>query len=688
MGNDAGPHALQTELTPRTRWFLYLLVLAVAAGSGLASILSATMLYSPASWPENRPPNLPMFSANDRSRWCTVWSLAERGTYEIDEIIQVPGWDTIDKVRDRDHFYSSKPALLPTLVAGLYWVLKRTAGLDLLTRPHETMHVILLIINWLPLLISIGVYGKIAERYARTDWSRIFLVLTAAAGTFLTTFQVTFNNHSIAAAAVLFALYPALRIAIDGRREWYWFALAGFWSVFAACNELPAFAFAAALFLYLAWLAPGRTLLWFVPAALVPLAGFWITTWLSTGSWRPFYFDYGTEKYQYEFEGVPSYWLNPSDVDRGRDSPLAYLLHCTLGHHGIFSLSPVFLLTALSWALLKRWRDAALQTVCWLSLGLTVLVLGFYLTRTHNYNYGGNTSGLRWTFWLIPLWLVSTVPLLDAWGDRCWLRVASVVCLGMSVFSVQFPERNPWQAPWLQNMMQSWGWVDYRTPTEPFSKPLRSWFPSLPEPSAEDEQPWVELVGYSRLGEINRLRLQRVRREEIGREAVQLVRATTSSKGGLSGASVAGSAAAREETLELWIAELPFRAGDPPAKVVRPPAGSAAGSTTKSQLAAAQLFLQGLPLGIEYSAGPVRYLKTPLRRDAFRCRIAAAVLRFQPSRTATPLIYYRRMWLCEDIPFGVLQVDDQLIDPRDNSIVFKQRLTATSVSRIQASPAP
>jgi hypothetical protein len=121
-------------LNRATRRWLYLLVIVVAAVQGLASILTTSVLYSPARWPENRPPHTPLFSANDRSRWCTVWSLVERGTFAIDEIIRQPGWDTIDKVRYREHFYSSKPPLLPTLTAGLYWGLKRTAGLDLLSK--------------------------------------------------------------------------------------------------------------------------------------------------------------------------------------------------------------------------------------------------------------------------------------------------------------------------------------------------------------------------------------------------------------------------------------------------------------------------------------------------------------------------------------------------------------------------
>ena len=71
--------------------------------------------------------------ANDISRWCTVWSLLERGTYVIDEC----PWqiETQDKVLHEaptaagappsKHFYSSKPALLPTLIAGILYPARR-----------------------------------------------------------------------------------------------------------------------------------------------------------------------------------------------------------------------------------------------------------------------------------------------------------------------------------------------------------------------------------------------------------------------------------------------------------------------------------------------------------------------------------------------------------------------------------
>lgn len=443
--------------TTRLRRFVYLVVIAVAAGAALANILTATVLYSPTPakpWPKNQPPYTAMFSANDRSRWCTVWSLVERGTYQIDEIIEVRGWNTIDKGRHQDHFYSSKPPFLPTIVAGLYWTLKHTAGLDLLKQTHETVHVILLFINWLPWIVALVLLAAIGERYAQSDLGRVFLVVAAAGGTFLTTFLTTFNNHTVAANAVVFALYPALRIANDGRRPGWLFALAGFWGAFAACNEVPAALFGLLLFGALFRQSPKQTALWFVPAALVPLAFFFYTNWLCTGGLVPFQARFGAPGdtfYLYEYKGVPSYWMNPSPVDVGESSAWVYLFHCTAGHHGIFSLSPVFLLTIAGWTRLGK--PFPLRQAGWLSLVLTIGVLAFYLRQTHSYNYGGNTSGLRWAFWLIPLWLVALVPALDAWGHRRSIRIMSALLLAVSVFSATFPHINPWQPPWLKTVM-------------------------------------------------------------------------------------------------------------------------------------------------------------------------------------------------------------------------------------------
>ena len=85
-------------------------------------------------------------SANDRSRWCTIASLVEHGTYEIDQQIAITNdakrhpWDTIDKVRHqgadgKQHYYSSKPPLLPTMIAGVYWLMSQVTPMTLTEQP-------------------------------------------------------------------------------------------------------------------------------------------------------------------------------------------------------------------------------------------------------------------------------------------------------------------------------------------------------------------------------------------------------------------------------------------------------------------------------------------------------------------------------------------------------------------------
>ncbi|HXY37922.1 MAG TPA: hypothetical protein VEI07_27085, partial [Planctomycetaceae bacterium] len=188
----------------------------------------------------------PLLSANDRSRWCTVWSLVERHTYEIDEIDSVPGWGTIDKVRQGGHYYSSKPPVLSTIVAGVYWGVRAVTSWNLNTQSEETMRLILFLVNVIPMLAGLVVTMRLVDRYAAGDFSRLFVVGAFAFSTFLTTFCVTLNNHTVAALAVLFALYPSCRILADGSLRPLHFACAGFFASFAAVNELPAAAFSAA----------------------------------------------------------------------------------------------------------------------------------------------------------------------------------------------------------------------------------------------------------------------------------------------------------------------------------------------------------------------------------------------------------------------------------------------------------
>src|SRR5262245_37697010 len=113
------------------------IIIALGAGIVLGLILTAQGRTT------DKQLTHPMHSPNDRSRFVTIRALGDNGTYAIGSIhedgsftegsiVAEFGWDTIDKVRRPDNglLYSSKPPLLPTLLAGEYTLLKHIPTLS------------------------------------------------------------------------------------------------------------------------------------------------------------------------------------------------------------------------------------------------------------------------------------------------------------------------------------------------------------------------------------------------------------------------------------------------------------------------------------------------------------------------------------------------------------------------------
>ena len=155
-------------------------------------------------------PASPFFSANDRSRWCTIRSLVDHGTYEIDQVLEAESdirWNTIDKVVHPNaegdlRSYSSKPPLMPTMIAGKYWLLKKM-GLTLADDTMLVARVIVFVTNVAPFVIFLILLAAMLERIVVHDWTRYFVLFAAGFGTFLTTFSVSLNNHLPAAFCVM-----------------------------------------------------------------------------------------------------------------------------------------------------------------------------------------------------------------------------------------------------------------------------------------------------------------------------------------------------------------------------------------------------------------------------------------------------------------------------------------------------
>lgn len=158
-----------------------------------------------------------------------------------------------------------------------------------------------------------------------------------------------------------------------------------------------------------------------------------------------------------------SYWYpdRKKGVDRGEPSRANYLFHTTLGHHGIFSLTPMWLLLPLGmwsiWRLMPERSEQRLQDLrcqLMLAIGATSCVcFAFYILRPlEDRNYGGVSSGFRWMFWFTPLWCWLVAYALERISARGW-RLLVIAALAASIYSASVPWSNPWTAPWL---MQFW----------------------------------------------------------------------------------------------------------------------------------------------------------------------------------------------------------------------------------------
>jgi hypothetical protein len=430
----------------KVRHYLTLVIIGTATSQGLGFALSI-----PTPWKDN-----------DASRWCTVWSLLERGTYAIDG----SPWETIDKVQGPapfqavaqgaqpvKHFYSSKPPLMPTLVAGLIYPFRTALQIPLehhLSQerlPAYTFYFkpVVILLNIVPFCVFLVLYSRVIDRYAISDWSYMVSLAAAAWGTQLFTFNGILNNHTVATYSGFFSLYSWMRISYDDARQPILYVMAGFFAAFCACNELPAALFGILMFGMLLTRSPRPTLLYFVPAAAIPCLAFLLTQYLAFGTLVPIITE-TVKGYTAHYEG--SYWNAPEGIDNIQEPKLIYLFHLLLGGHGFFSLTPILCFSVVPVVQHLRTGENRLSNLAWLTMVLTVLTIALYTWRTSN--YGGLTQGMRWLFWLFPFWLVFLPQGLDLGRERPWFRVLSLMALMVSVFSVSFGIRNPWSSPWLR----------------------------------------------------------------------------------------------------------------------------------------------------------------------------------------------------------------------------------------------
>jgi hypothetical protein len=211
--------------------------------------------------------------------------------------------------------------------------------------------------------------------------------------------------------------------------------------------------------------------------------------------------------------------------------------------------------------------------------------------------------------------------------------------------------------------MQNAGWIDYSDPPVELKFPMSTWINQLPTSSERDPDYWIELSGRSVDNAPIRIRIADGGRENAGESLERTVEVTESRDGAT--------------TLSRYaIDPIPFAAGAPPQAFLKwrePP--------SDADRAAAERFWTGVRAGddLHYRAAAERYLRLPLRTDAFHCMQANIQALRQDDRGETT---HERcdVWVCDDLPFGVAQVETQVSDTR-RQLLTRQRLTVTAAGK-------
>lgn len=383
-------------------------------------------------------------NANTGSRYATIEALVDHGTFFIDKTHYK---FTPDKLEVGKHLVSTKPPLLPTWGAGVYWVYQKLTGHTIADHEGEIIAVVTLFTAWLSHLIFLIYFYRLCRLLIKRQLAIIVALVAACFAYFGTAYASHLNNHSVAAAFLLVGFYYAVRIRNElGAKTRHWI-IAGLVLGILPAIDLPSLSFTGLVWLYLVSYDYKRTLLIFSPALIPGFAAQLVLSYLSTGYLVPAYMNrelLDAQKHNYFSKAR-------SGIDALREPKTIYSFNMLLGHHGLFSMTPLFVFSLIDVIrrLVRRQRYFAEALVV---LVANLVVILFYVFKSRN--YGGWCVGMRWLIPQMALLLVHFALWLDQarLGKLKWTLVVGAFVV--STFHVQDAFSSPFQFSRWHNFLE------------------------------------------------------------------------------------------------------------------------------------------------------------------------------------------------------------------------------------------
>ena len=380
-------------------------------------------------------------AGNDASRFAQIEALVDQDRTSIEASRY--GW-TVDRVTIDGHDYSNKPPLLALAGALVYAAIARITGLGFGANEAAVVYLLNLLLVAAPTAWLVARFhctlrrrwggaagalapdapapGASAGPIAASGDRTLALVTTAlAAGTILTSFSTTLNNHTVTAAL----LFAACEAAWSGGA-----IAAGAFAALAFCvDTVPGLVFAPALGA-MVHAARGRRGLGRYLGALAAGAVLFLAADL---------YVYGNPLPAKMIPGAVDFSsrMAPSVAGVLLPSSWSYPLSALFGWHGFFTVSPVLLFGAAGMARsLRADHPIPRRFTLLLAAACAVLIAGHVLLVG---SYGGWSYGFRYLIPIVPVLLFYAPAVMGPLGRRVFVPI-----LAVSILFALLGAYNPW----------------------------------------------------------------------------------------------------------------------------------------------------------------------------------------------------------------------------------------------------
>ncbi len=335
---------------------------------------------------------------NPGSRYATVEAIVDQDVFYIDNTIYATnnqGEMGTDSVKIGDHYYSSKPPLLSVLTAGVYWYYKTITKKTIRSYTKDVVRFCNRFVIGIPHILLLIYFFRLIRMVAQND-EAVIISMAAMCLTFLgLSYATDMNNHSPSAALLIIGFYYAVRIKKDIQPETKHWYISGICFGLLPAFDIPSLIFTLAISIYLSMHDWKKFLSCFLPSVLLIISVHLILTLVITGSILPIY----ARSDLFLFEG--SYWSEYNVVLSLLKEPKhVYAFHVLVGHHGILTMYPVFILAIIAlFKSIKRRSPLYIEAIFTTTTVITLIILYIFKTK----DYGGTCVGFRWLIVIMPL---------------------------------------------------------------------------------------------------------------------------------------------------------------------------------------------------------------------------------------------------------------------------------------------